>query len=280
MPKDEKKKRPNPEDEPSSQMHFSQSQIGLKAKCDQAFAFRYGEHKKKPPTGAMTFGNCFERAINASLENRLETGDNLPTKDVAEIAVAEIEDEKDETVWLPDDPFAKAKDQLPPLVGVYHDGFVPEIAPVAVQKEVKFDFALDGETATWVSYIDVEEEDGTLRDIKTTKRKWTSGKELQEIQPVTYTMHRPGDGPMFRFDIGIRGKKPSVDVRNVLVTAVEKKAFGAAFIALAESALELKRDPERARPTARFMPGAWWCSKKWCGFWQECQARWNLPIKD
>lgn len=65
---------------PDAQLHFSQSQVGLLAKCPQAFAFRYGQHLKKPPSGAMAFGTSFDRAIGASLEEKIESGENLPTK--------------------------------------------------------------------------------------------------------------------------------------------------------------------------------------------------------
>jgi hypothetical protein len=260
-------------------LHFSQSQIGLLAKCPQAFAFRYGEKKKKPPSAAMTFGTVFDRAICHSLDLKVESGEDLPTSDVQEIAVAELELEKDETDWKAE-PFAKVKDELAPTVALYHEDHARLIDPASVQKEIKFDFDLDGVEATWVSYLDVEERSGAVRDLKTAARKWPRGREKNEVQPVTYTMHRPGED-RFRFDIAIRSKtKPQVDVREVTVTQAEKDAFGAAFVAIARQALELKKDPEKARPTARFMPGAWWCSQKWCGFWRECQARWNLPIPE
>ena len=275
--KDEKQK-------PSRDLFFSQSQIGMLAKCPQAFAFRYGEGMKKPPSGAMTFGNAFERGIDASLEEKIATDSFLPSKDVQEIAVAELELEAKETEFAPDDPLSKMKDVLPPLVDCYHEGEVQTMEPVAVQKEIKFDFKLQTpngeELATWVSYVDVEERSGLLRDIKTAKRRWPARKHEQEIQPVTYTLHKPGDS-QFQFDIAIRGnKKPTIDLRRVVVTEAEKRAFGSAFVALAHQALLLKREPGEARPTARFMPGAWWCSKKWCGFHEECSKRWNLPIPD
>jgi hypothetical protein len=165
------------------------------------------------------------------------------------------------------------------LTKLYHEDHASRIDPAAVQKEVTFDFDLDGDVATWGSYLDVEEKSGAVRDLKTAGKRWPRGRETKEIQPVTYTMHRPGDD-RFQFDIAVRGKKPSVDVRPVVVTQAEKDAFGSAFVAIARQALELKKDPEKARPLARFMPGAWWCSKKWCGFHAECSARWNLPIPE
>lgn len=259
-------------------LSFSQTQLGSVVKCEEVYAQRYGHHRKVRPSGAMSIGNAFDTGTSFNLAQKVETGEDMPKSDVIEIAVTDIEERKDTTEWT-DTPFAKAKDEIPGLVGVYQDELAPKIDPAFVQRRIGLGFELDGEDAIFESYIDVEEKNGVLRDAKTAGKKWPPRKELKELQPTCYSMHQPKES-LFAFDIVTRLKKPKIDTRTVYVTPEDKAGFGSGVVAIARRMLELKRDPDSARPTGRFNPFAWWCCKKQCGFHAECFKRWGIQIPD
>jgi len=258
--------------EPSDRQHFSHSQLGMLRRCEQQWCYRYALGIKRPPSAAMTIGSAFNDGITYNLARKIDSGVDLPTSEVVEVAVTGLENRHDSTEW--DEPFDAVKDEMPGLVTVFQEEAAPDIHPVAVEEEIRVGFK--GEDWDLLSYIDVREDDGTVRDFKTARKRWAKGRELTEAQPVIYTATEPGDS-VFKFDVTVRNKKPIVDTRTRIVTEDEKRAT-LALVALAKRrGDEIKADPDKAWPTGY---GGNLCSKRYCGYWEMCAKRWKHPIRD
>ena len=220
----------------------------------------------------MTFGSAVNDGVAFNLRQKIDTDTDLPTEQVVEVAVAGLENRRDETEW--DEDFASVKDEVPGVVEVYQQQTAPEVHPAAVEEELKI--TLEGQDWGIIGYIDVRERNGVVRDTKTARRKWQAGREYGELQPRIYTVADEGDS-RFVFDILTRGKKPGVDTRPVIVTQNDKTSVLALVAAAKVRADRIMADPDSALPTGY---GGNLCSKKWCGFWKECAGRWGLHIKD
>lgn len=252
--------------------HFSTSQLNMLLRCEWQYRCRYCLGMVRPPSAALSLGSAFHDGTLFSLARKIDSGKDLPTPEVVEVAITGLENRKDETEW--DQPFGEVKDELPRLIECFQEEAAPTIEPVAVEEKVEVGFK---ETDwTFLAYLDVREKDGTVMDIKTAKRSWPASRILTEFQPLAYTVTEPGESK-FRFDVAVRTKKPKMQSLERTVKTGEKAAFLGLIAAAQGKAEMLKADPDRALPTGY---GGNLCSKKYCGFYADCQARWNLNIKD
>ncbi|MBN2492432.1 MAG: PD-(D/E)XK nuclease family protein [Planctomycetes bacterium] len=255
--------------------HFSASQLGMLRRCEQQFAYRYALGLKRPPSAAMSLGSSFGDGIAYSLRQKIDSGVDLPTPEVVEIAVTRLEGRKDSTEW--DEPFTAVKDELPGLVAVFQKDAAPGIEPAAVEEKVVTRLKPSvGEPFDVLSYLDLRERDGRVTDLKTAKRSWPEDRPAAELQPLLYTMAEAGESA-FRFLITVRTKTPKIQVLDRAITADEKQA-ATALVALAKRRADaIVANPEIAWPTGH---GGNLCSKRFCGYWRECKARWQHAIRD
>ncbi len=219
----------------------------------------------------MAFGGAVDDGVSFNLAQKIETHEDLPTKEVIEVAVTGMEIRRETTEW--DEPYADVKDQVPGVVRAFQGQCAKTIQPVAVQEKITID--LEGEQWGIRGYIDVREENAVV-DVKTAKRSWSAGRELTEMQPLAYTCGEPGDSK-FRFDIAVRTKTPKVQRVERLVSQDEKVSF-LNYVALMKGRMdEVKSDPDKALPTGH---AGMLCSKRYCGYWEMCHARHGLHIRD
>jgi hypothetical protein len=250
---------------------ISKSQVSEFLACEARWAFRYVEGVKRPAGSDAAFGVALHEGCLGSLEQKIESGEDLPPAEVAEMTVAALEESRDEFEW--DQPFATVKDALPATAEVFQLEAAPSIKPLAVEEKLEVEVA----DADWglVGYIDVRTEEGG-RDLKTARSRWPKGRERTELQPVLYTLDEPGES-RFGFDICVRNKTPKVDIRERVVTEGEKRAALRLLGGLRSRMELLERGLMPALPTGY---GGMLCSRRWCRFWDLCEERHGLPVKE
>jgi len=253
--------------------NISNSQLEMLLRCEFQYAERYGRGIKKPPRSAMSFGSAFHEGTLFNLSRKIDSGKDLPTSEVVEVAITGLEIRADETEW-DDEPLSDCKDGMVGLIEVFQEESAPSIQPAAVEEEVRVGFT--GKDWQLLMYRDVREVDNTTHDLKTAGRSWPKGRELTKTQPIIYTIPDPGESK-FVYDVAVRTKTPKTQTITRIVTPEEKAGMLGLLAAAKAAGDQLKADPDRALPTGY---GGNLCSKKWCGYWEACNAKWKLPIKD
>lgn len=260
------------EDRVGDWSRVSASQISMFNRCEQQYAFKYAMRLPEALKSFFAIGRAIDEGCNVANSSKIQSHQTTPVKDVTEIAVTELETMKDEAEWDVDDPFAQIKDRLPGLVSVLHKDVLAIVQPKAVQQEI----TVEMENWKFFGIIDMLDEDNIRHDTKTAKRSWPKGKEDSEIQPVIYSLDRPG-ATTFRYDIVVQTKEPKIQQLTRVVTPDQKEGMRRLAGRLKTRMDELRVDPEKAVPTG--YGNMIFCSRKMCSFWRECQDRWHLPIK-
>lgn len=253
--------------------HVSKSKLGMLFRCEQQWAFRYPHDLIRPPNGSMSFGSAWHDGAGFDFQQKATTGKNVPAKESIEFAVQSLENRRDGTDWG-DERFSDAKDGLVKLQGEYATGLALEVQPVEDGVELETWAELDDGTKV-KGFIDVVTGQGSI-DLKSGKRSWPDNEGQKKLEPYLYTFDEPGDS-IFGFHVGVRTKKPKVQAVQVIVSEAAKKGARSVISAGATRMKELLADPEKALPTGF---GGFLCSRRQCGYWQECQKRWGLPIPD
>lgn len=254
----------------------SKSRLNMRARCAQQFAFRYGMDMLRPPTAAMSFGSAWHDGAGVDYHYKSETGENLPVADVIEHAVQSLEERKPDTDWGQED-FGDHVDLLVELQREYAMEIARDVTPIKGGVERKLEIQL-GDDVLVTGYIDVVDGQGSI-DLKSSAKRWSKKQAAGMLDPLIYTMDEPGVS-VFKFHVGV--KKECAETQVVPVTVDEDAKRGArAYVYHAAKGMQRIIDdpenPDLALPTGF---GGFMCTKRHCGYFRECQARWGLPIPE
>lgn len=244
--------------------HLSDSQLRMLMRCPQQYEFRYKYGLRAPPAVAMVVGTGTHGGIEADLKNKIATGELLPTeavKDAARDAFAAAW-EKETPVAVEGDPsMGEAVDQAVSLAALYHGVIAPSLNPVGV--EISSRLVLDGFPWDIELRKDVET-DTHIRDTKTMGKAPTQDAADRSEQLTLYSL-----------DAAVNGHDKAVALDCLVKTKVPK----AITVTSTRTADDHARFLRRVEVSARMIesgifpptnPDNWWCSKKWCGYWDRC----------
>jgi hypothetical protein len=132
-----------------------------------------------------------------------------------------------------------------------------------------FEFVIPGIRVPFVGYVDIIGEDGIICDFKTSSKRWPTGNEKMELQPLLYLagMARTGARNFvatdkFRYYIFV---KQTGEPQHILMEDITKERI--------EWAVEQVRQvwkgirAESFPVTSKF---GWWCNPSYCEYWDAC----------
>jgi hypothetical protein len=270
----------------STKPSLSVSAIKMLAKCGTQYEKRYIEGIKIPPGTAQIVGIATHQTVNADLKEKKDKGELLPSDVIADRAAQGVKGTWDQgVVFTPDEKKEGIKkikgaaiDDAVSLSRLHHGEMAPKIEPLELERWFRielmgYDFDLTGR-------MDIEEVDGSIRDTKTSKRSPTQKDVDADDQLTIYSLaknvvegaHHEDIAKAFAVANRIQPRKLYMDylvktkVQKVVTieTRREPKQMFRIF-RLIEKAVEVHK-------TGVFMPNpnGWWCSKSWCGYWNQC----------
>ena len=255
------------------------SHSGLRTlyQCSMRWKFRYIERAYEPPTGKMIRGTVFGAAETQSDFDWMESGSPLSTDDVLDKYADEWNAlDQGEVNWEGEKPIS-IRESGEACLRTYHDELIPSMSrPVAVEREARVAVAHpDGTDVEFVAYMDVETEDGRVRDRKVSAAKEWANPEAGQAkadgdgQPTGYLAVRRAEGdPAAGFDFEVA--RPLKTPKALRVSTTRSDEVLDDFLArILNAADEIAWRAETE--TWSYAPeGAWWCSEKSCGYWSQC----------
>lgn len=258
-----------------------QSSLGMALRCGEQFRRRYLENHIIPPSIAAARGTGVHKANHVNLTEKIKTGEDMPLSDLQDAARDGYVHAMNNGVFISPDEISEKErlinegfNDTQRCVGIYRVDVAPKIKPKAVEEEFQIDVGLDLPIAGRMDY----QEEPVVGDIKTTSRRWPEGRIRQEIQPVFYSFaheHETKIRPQFIYHILIasRGKDgPTSEKLQEQDMTPTDNDYRSLFAKLRIFIEMLKTG---TFPPAN--PTAWWCDKKWCGYWQTCPYVGNAP---
>lgn len=247
--------------------HLSVSQLGLLARCGEAYRFRYVEGIKSPPGVALVIGKGTHAAIESDLTNKMTWGELLPDDSIADYAA-----DAARKAWEDEEPVAQegdpdkggAVDQAVSLAQLHHKQVAPAIEPIALERG--FLLEMPGFGFDLKGYVDIEEE-GRIRDVKTASKAPPSDAADVSDQLSAYHLEAAtrGADPIVQLDYLVKTKVPKV----ITLTSRRTPEDHARFLQRMEAAA-------RVIEAGAFYPtgaDSWACSERFCGYWNRC--RWG-----
>jgi hypothetical protein len=265
-------------------IHLSPSQINTFKRCQAVWYFRYIKGIKTPPSAAMMLGSCFDDAVSTNYDQKIQTKEDMKTDDVIDAFNKSFGIRKDETDFTLDSKEDTRNDGQR-LIKEYQREVAPSIQPTAVQR--RYDLKFEGVDWKLVAISDVETED-LIIDNKTSARspaedKKNGGYTLSPdhlFQIYTYGIARMKIDrvvPKLRIDYSIRTKVAKIIQAIVKDITQPDIDYFNKITGITYRQMELLRQDIMPPLPDR---GNMLCSKRHCGYWQECQKLFGGNIKD
>lgn len=253
--------------------HISPSQIGTMLRCPEAWRRRYIEGEKIPPGFAAMVGHGVHEAAAANFQQKIASHQDMPPSQITEIAVAALDERvNDEGVTLNPDggsfetEFGKAIDKTATLAMHHATVVAPAYQPTHVEEPFRIE--LPKLTHDLIGFVDMLTDQEKVVDFKTTGRKKKQAEADNSLQLTTYAIAaKQITGKIATdlvLDVQVHSEK-GVE-HDVLQTQRGHQDF--AILANTVNAVVGVINSGNFPPAA---PGSWYCSAKWCGFFNSCR---------
>jgi len=242
-------------------------------RCGEQYYRRYVKGEIVPPGIALIVGSGTHKSVEENLKSKAEKKEMLPKDVVKDIARDYIEknlladnvllnEEEKEKAF--DVIKGEAKDTAVSLSELHYDKLAPKISPVAVEKP--FSLEIEGEDEfTIAGKIDIIEK-GRIRDTKTSSRKMP-GQADKSLQLTMYALaeniNEKKEIKKVCLDFLIKTKELSFETQE---STRDKKDFDVLINRISNALKQLKAGI--FPPTN---PENWWCSPKFCGYFNTCK---------
>ena len=244
--------------------HVSVSQINTYTRCPAEYYFRYIEGVTAPLKPAMYKGSITHSGIEFNYRQKIDSRQDLPIEQVKEYTSAQFDERAEEVEW--DEDKGKAKDETLSLLELYHKEIAPSIQPVAVEERAEIAFV--GKDYTLLGYIDVVDENGFIRDTKTTGRTPSEDVIDNNLQLAAYSLmyrtlkDKPETGVALDYLVSL--KKPKVVQFQTTVEDNLRNRF-----------LKIMDAVVTNIENGNFYPNhqSVFCGKK-CPYYQQCIKEW------
>ena len=192
--------------------YLSVTQMKTYLRCPLQYFFRYVCGVKPPASGSMALGRAIHETLRDAYRQKIETGDDMPEKEVAGAFESYWEHEAGTASLTAAESGNDLKEEGLRLLQLYEEKVAPEVQPVEVEREFLID---TGATDLPLKgYIDLIDDQSRIIDHKTAKRSLTADAVERDIQLSAYALaYRTIYGEpesSVRLDVMVRTKEPKI----------------------------------------------------------------------
>jgi hypothetical protein len=237
--------------------HLSLSSLRLFSQCPEKWRRRYLEREYEPANGKMILGSAAGAAESQHYATVIETGEGFTVEQVVDEFDAEWEDRigRESITWGTDKP-GELKDSGVKALESYHSLIVPEVVPVSVERE--FQLSWPGVDWNVTGFLDVEDAEGRVRDMKMRGKRMSQRDADADLQPDLYLAARRAEGQPasgFVFDTMVRSSKPFAETVSTERSDVKLDRMTDRIFATARE-IEWRVETDSWTGAA---PGTWFC---------------------
>jgi hypothetical protein len=224
--------------------------------------YRYVEGLKIPPSGAMVLGRSGHETVEFGYREKKKKK-LPPVSDMTEFFQDRFtENAKEEHRLVDGEHLGDLKDQGVLLVSRHRTDIAPHVKPHLIEEK----WELQSKDFDMTGYWDLITKDGWISDTKFASRKTSqpdADKDLQlTIYAMAYRILMKKKERGLRLDMVIKTKIPKTEVVKTTRTA---QIIGSTGVLIGDVVEAIKKENY-----CRTSPTNWWCSMKWCGYYERC----------
>lgn len=243
----------------------SPSQVNCYLGCPCKWYYRYLVGLDDPKNSSLALGIAVDEALSHNFRQKAETRQDLPAGAVCDAFSCAWAEQAAEATFVegedPDDFHEAGRG----LVDLFMAKRAPHIQPAVIDGAPAVQVKVSGEIAGVPvrGVIDLFTEDGVTVDLKTSARKPGSIGADYRLQMTTYDLLNNHSRGLARFEYMIRTKTPKVEPYAIEITPADVAYAEAVYPLALEGMKDGLHIPRRSSNL---------CSRKYCSFWQRCEA--------
>lgn len=241
-------------------------------RCGEQYRRRYLEGEKIPPGAALVKGGAVHKAAEVNFTQKITTHEDLPSADLEEAAAGHVDSTiaGEGLMLAPGEEsqgMAKVRghivDRAVVLTRMFRERVAPAVQPVLVERFVRIE--LPGRPFDLNGRLDLVDDKDVIHDIKTATRRKNQD-EVDRSDQLTYYYaaaaketgrHAAG----VALDVLIDKARPEVQHLTSTRGENDKRVFLNRLNAMAGGVAAGVFPPAPL--------GSWWCSPKWCGYFNS-----------
>lgn len=269
--------------------YLSHTQVAMWLRCPRQYYYRYILGRITKPSGALKQGSVFHQAAEFNYNQKIRSRSDLPVDQVTDYFAETFETEWDREEVLLNEGETKGglKDEGVDLIKVHRQVIMPTVQPVEVEQKLEYEFIPKDDKGNPVSdqsvkvlgRIDVVDEQGIIRDNKTSGRAMNQMDVDKDMQLSTYSLvRRMVTGkvePELRLDVAI--KTTSKTSRPQAVVYRTKRS--PSMLGMHRNTIGMVARGVLSEVFPRNNNG-WHCQPKFCGYWDDCMGKGLVSVVD
>lgn len=258
----------------SDKFQLHNSALETLSKCGAKFERMILNGERIPPSASMIVGTAVDRAVRRNLQTKIDSGVLLPEPDVKDTARDALNAEWENGVRLDEEDADEvgqtrgdAVDAAVALAAHHHQGRAPTLSPTHVARKWVLD--IEGLPIQLAGEIDIQEGTASIRDTKTSGKSPVKDAADRSLQLTTYSLAvKTLDGAL-----------PEKVALDYIVRTPKRHDLKLVTLESTRGYMDIRHLAERVKRTALLMEkgvfapapvDSWWCSRKFCGFWETC----------
>jgi hypothetical protein len=268
------KTEPGGKMEKNQKRYISASQLQMYERCGEQYYRRYILKEKIPPGISLLKGTGVHGGARANFRQKVESKQDLPRKDIVEIAVTEFERSFDqqgvlltaeeETIGLKK-VLGETKDSVVKLADLYAVEIAPAYQPVFVEESYRI--VIENSLYDLLAIMDLADEQERVVDLKTGAKSKTQ-KDVDTSEQLTF----------YALVYKAKTKRLPKEVR--LETLVDTKVAKVQTLFSTRDDEDLRVLVERVNTMIQGLekgvfvpaqPTSWVCDERYCGYAPTCR---------
>jgi hypothetical protein len=254
--------------------YISASQLQMFENCGEQYYRRYILKEKIPPGIALLKGSGVHGAAKANFRQKVESHQDLPNKDIVEIAVTEFErtfsnqgvllTPEEETVGLKN-VLGETKDSVSRLADLYAVEIAPAYQPVFVEESYRV--VIDNSPYDLLAVMDWADDQDRVVDLKTGSKSKTQ-RDVDTSEQLTFYalvyMAKVKRLPKeVRLETLVDTKVPKVQTLSSVRDNGDLMVLVARINTMIQGLAKGVFIPAQ--------PASWVCDPRYCGYYQTCK---------
>ncbi len=222
---------------------------------------------REPATGALALGTAFHSLLAANFRQKIETKQDLPSETLQESFTEAFAIAAEDAEFREDEEPAAMVETGRALIAKYMADAAPSVQPKELEMAAKGTIA----AASVHGFVDLLDVEGRIIDCKTATRRPAGITPEYNLQLTTYSMITPGATGLCRLDTVTKTTTVQL-VQHSCQIGPEERRYAETIYPMAQEAM---RDgtyvPRRNSPL---------CSRRYCGYWRECEREYGGRVSE
>jgi RecB family exonuclease len=252
---------------------LSPSQCNCFLECQVKWYYKYCVRLAEPHNGSRLLGIAVDDALSENFRAKARKGESLPEAEVHEAFSASFGSGIAEAELLRDESADDLADSGRALCTRYLEDLAPLVTPALIDDTPAVQMPVEGEVGGVPvrGYVDVLDVDGSIIDLKTSKRRPAGISADYRLQLATYDRLAGVGARQGQLHYMIRTKRIQTLRLTAKVTEADDRLVEAIYPAAQEA---MRSGLYLPRRTSNL------CSRKYCAFWSRCESDFGGEVKE